>query len=360
MRSSFKSSSEKCWREGRCKLGICVLAACLAANACDSSQKNTAPSSAPGADAGPGSPNNTLSPELAARVLARVGDTKITLGDFAAILSRMDQFERLRYQSPDRRKLLLDEIIKVELLAQEAKRRGLDKDPEVELRFRQALRDELKRDLLKTVPKPEEIPLTEVQAYYAAHRAEYADPERRRLSHIELATQAKAEEVLRQALKATPEKWGALVLEFSLDKKTASESEPPELRGDLGIVSRPGEKDSAASVPDALKHAVFEIGELGGVLPKVVSAGGHFHIVRLTGKTEARSRSLAEAERTIRVALVQERIKEKEATFEAELRKRYPVKIDAEELAALKLRVESKANAPTGTAATNSAPKATP
>jgi peptidyl-prolyl cis-trans isomerase C len=58
-----------------------------------------------------------LTPELAARVLAKVGNHEITLGEYAATLERMDQFQRLRYQSPERRKQLLDELVDLELLA---------------------------------------------------------------------------------------------------------------------------------------------------------------------------------------------------------------------------------------------------
>ena len=56
-------------------------------------------------------PRLALSPEQATRTLAKVGDRVITLGDFAATLERMDQFDRLRYQTKERRKELLDEII---------------------------------------------------------------------------------------------------------------------------------------------------------------------------------------------------------------------------------------------------------
>jgi hypothetical protein len=59
-------------------------------------------------------------------VLAKVGEKPITLGDYARTLARMDEFERLRYQTPERQAELLDEIVNAELLAQEAERRGLD------------------------------------------------------------------------------------------------------------------------------------------------------------------------------------------------------------------------------------------
>jgi hypothetical protein len=73
---------------------------------------------------------------------------------------------------------------------------------------------------------------------------------------------------------------------------------------------------------------VFGIEKLGGVFAEPVAEGARFHIVRMTGRTEARDRSLAEADRAIRVAILQERIKQSEEKLERELRGRYPVKID--------------------------------
>ncbi|HEX6275195.1 MAG TPA: hypothetical protein VFZ53_19280, partial [Polyangiaceae bacterium] len=92
---------------------------------------------APVASASASPAKKKLSPEMAKKTLAKVGDRVITLGEFEATLERMDPFERMRYQSQDRRKRLLDEMIEVELLAGEARRRGLDKLPETEERRRQ-------------------------------------------------------------------------------------------------------------------------------------------------------------------------------------------------------------------------------
>ena len=52
-----------------------------------------------------------LNPRDAAAVLARVGDRTITLGDFAAVLDNMDQFQRLKYQTTKGRQALLEEMI---------------------------------------------------------------------------------------------------------------------------------------------------------------------------------------------------------------------------------------------------------
>jgi len=279
-------------------------------------------------------PPAQLSPELARQVLAKVGDREITLGEYAETLERMDPFERLRYQSPERRKSLLNEIIQVELLAEEAKRRGLDKRPETQERLRQMLRDELLRDVRRNVPAPADIPNAEVRAYFDTHHDEFKEPERRRVAHLRLASEAQAKAVLQKALSASAADWGKLVSDLSLDKPPKSQGPTPtELAGDLGIVGPPGHPRGAnPHVPEALRAAVFGIDKVGGVLDQVVAEGGHFHVVRMTGRTEARDRSFQDAERTIRVALVQERIRAREAELDQELKQRYPVSVDDEAL----------------------------
>src|SRR6187431_3234078 len=159
------------------------------------------PKQAPGPDgSASAAPAGKLTPELARQVLAKVGEREITLGDYAETLERMDPFERLRYQSPDRRKQLLNEIIQVELLAEEAKRRGLDKQPETQERVRQMLKDELLRDMRQSVPDPADIPEAEVHAYFDSHHDEFKEPERRRVAHLLLASEAQAKAALQKAL----------------------------------------------------------------------------------------------------------------------------------------------------------------
>lgn len=280
-----------------------------------------------------------ITPELAQRVLAKVGDRQITLGDFAATLERMDPFERLRYQSADRRKQLLDELIDLELLAAEARRRGLDKQPETQERVRQMLREELLAQVRATAPSPNDISEADARKYYDEHRADFREPERRRVAHIALGSETEAKQVLEKALTASPAEWGKLVAEKSRDNQTKpSESLPPELAGDLGIVGPPGHpRGENPRVPEPLRAAVFEIEKVGGVLSRPIAAGGSFHVVRMTGKTDARDRTFADADRSIRVALVQEKIRAREQELEAELKKKYPITIDEQQLAKIPL-----------------------
>jgi peptidyl-prolyl cis-trans isomerase C len=291
-----------------------------------------------------------LSAELASQTLAKVGDRTITLGEYAAVLQRMDQFERLRYQSAERRRLLLDEIIRVELLAAEATRRGLDKDPQTIERIRQVLRDELLIRVRAGLPGAAEIPEGEVRAYYEQHRDEFLEPERRRVAAIVLDSEAQAERVLVAATRASPAEWGRLVRQHSLPSSSpAVASQPLELAGDLGIVSRvESGRDAAGRVPEPVRQAVFEIDRVGGVHGQVVRAAGKFYIVRLIGKTEARVRSFADAQRSIRVSLVQQRIRAAEDELQAELRQRFPVRVDDVALAQIRVPSANKGGGASG------------
>src|SRR6478735_2284124 len=210
----------------------------MGALACQSKSGTSAGASA---SASAAAPPAGLTPELAARVLAKVGDHEITLGEYAATLERMDPFERLRYQSADRRKVLLDELIDLELLADEARRRGLDQQPETQERVRQLLRDELLAKTRQSLPAADEISEADARRYYDEHRDDFREPERRRVAHIALASEAEAKAVLEKALGASPADWGKLVADKSRDTRNKpSATLPPELAGDLGIVGPPG------------------------------------------------------------------------------------------------------------------------
>ena len=291
-----------------------------------------------GEDAGDHAQPKSLTPEQAKQVLARVGDKTITLGDYVAALEHMDQFDRLRYQSTERRKELLDEMINVELLAQEATAKGYDKDPLAQQELRAILRDAMLAEARKGVPAPAEISESEVRAWFDAHRADYKDPERRRVSVIVLKDEATAKATLDAAKKATPGSgFGELVKAKSIDPH-ARDNVPIDLAGDLGIVSPPGDvRGENVRVPEPVRVAVFAIADVGAIHGEVVSHAGKFYVVRLTQKLPPHERSYEEAERTIRVKLAQDKLRAKEEALIADLRKGMKVEVDEAAVATVKV-----------------------
>lgn len=313
---------------------VWILSAALLACDDDSSEGPAASPTVP-----PGAPP----PELAHRVLAKVGERTITLGDYAEALSRMDRFERLRYQTKERRKQLLEEMIHVELLAREAERRGLAEEPETQLEIRHLYREELLRRLRDAQPGLDELPTSEVKAYYDANPDQFADPERRRVAVIAVRSAARAKELLKQARDADAQAWGRLVREHSghsgeRPRGGSDVARPPlELAGDLGLVSAPGQERGAnPEVPEAVRGAVFQIAKPGEVAAEPAHEAGWYYVVRLVNITPARARSFSEAEATIRARLLRERILQAERELVKKLREDVPVRVNEAALEKLK------------------------
>src|SRR5690606_26343686 len=122
----------------------------------------------------------------------------------------------------------------LELLAEEARRRGLDKKPEVQEAIRQTLEEAYLAKARLALPAPAEIPAAEVKAYYDEHRDAFVEPERRRVSAIVMTNRAEAEKVLEEAKKASGEAWGELYHRHSLDRPAERNLRAPaDLAGDL-------------------------------------------------------------------------------------------------------------------------------
>jgi len=308
-----------------------ALCALLALGACNERALQT------GSDAGatPGG----LTPEQAAAVVVRVGDKVITLGDFAATLERLNQYDRLKYVTSDQRRKLLDEIVNDELLAQEARRRGLDKQEQVQAELQQILRDAMLEKIAEAAPYSA-ITNDEVRDYYDKHKDRFEEPERRRVSAIVLSSKTDAEKVLAEAkqLKSDAE-WGELFYKHSITAPSKRDpAEPADLAGSLDIVGPPGDaRGASGKVPEAVRKAVFAVTDVGQVYDELVDADGKLYVVRLTGRTTGHSRSLSEADRSIRLLLATEKRKQREVETVAELRKKFGVQIDEKALGEVRM-----------------------
>src|SRR5207253_11059673 len=133
----------------------------------------------------------------------------------------------------------------------------------------------------------------ELRQYYDQHRAEYTLPERVKAQHILFKTQEKtpeeiekikekARQVLERAKKG--EDFGSLAKQFSEDT-TASAG------GDLGDFGR------GQMVPE-FERVAFSLGV--GAISDLVQSQFGIHIIKVTGKQEARERPFEELKEAIR------------------------------------------------------------
>lgn len=237
-----------------------------------------------------------------AKLVARVGDARITVGDVEDAINQQSPFLRVRYRDPVALREFVENMVRFELLARAAERANMDEDPEVRRAANQnAVQQLIRRDFDERIT-PESIPEEEVRAFYEAHPEEFSREELRRASHIQVASRDEAARLASRAREGDARTFRELAREHSLDPET-------RLRGgDLRYFNAEGRSRNTADpqVHEALARAAFALREVGDVSDPV-QVGERWSIVKLTGTRPADHRTYEQAAPSIRLRLWRER-----------------------------------------------------
>jgi len=277
---------------------------------------------------------NGLTKEQAAEPIAKIGDTTITVGEFAERLSSQSPYLRARYSSPERKREFLDNMVRFELLAIEAQKRGLDKEAEVDRVKRQMMVQQMMTELFdEKGVKLSDIPDADIEAYYAAHKAEFNKPEQRRASHILCKTKPECEGVLAKLKAGKADDMEAF---RKLADQHNTDAETKERQGDLRFFSQePAEGETVP--PKPVRDAVWTLAKNGELFDGVVQSDQGFHVVKRTGERPALARTLEDARRLIQNRLWREKREAAIEAFVADLRKKADVKENMDVLAQVKV-----------------------
>ncbi|MBI2895414.1 MAG: peptidyl-prolyl cis-trans isomerase [Deltaproteobacteria bacterium] len=275
-----------------------------------------------------------LSPEDARKVLAKIDGTTITLGEFSDRINQQSPYLRSRYNSPERRREFLDNLIRFELLAQEAERRGYGNDAEVQRTLKQVMIQRLMKQDFEDRTKVEDVSETDMRKYYDEHRDEYHKPEQVRASVILVKDRAKADRLLRDILA----KSGDARFFRQTAQESSEDAETKTRGGDLRYFSRPNERrDDEPPVAAEVASSAFGLKNVGDVHSELVKSGAGWNIVKLTGKRKALDRTFDEVRRTIQNRLWRERRQTEIERFVDDLRKQANVRIHEDVLGQVRL-----------------------
>lgn len=158
--------------------------------------------------------------------LANVNGKSITTEDLQKILDEMPPQERTQYDSLESRADLLENLITRELLFQEGKRQGLEKEKEIISQIEDAKRDILVNAVVEKIRKTR-LGEQEMRLYYEEHRDDFREI---RASHILVETEKEAKD-LRKKLDAGSD-FGELARKHSIDSNSGQQG------GDLGYFTR--------------------------------------------------------------------------------------------------------------------------
>jgi peptidyl-prolyl cis-trans isomerase C len=256
------------------------------------------------------------------RVVASIGKINITVADFIERVKNLP----LKYQEfvKKRKQEFLEELVNDNLLYQEAIRKGLNNDREVQRVIEEAKKKILIAKLLKDqVDDSIKITDEDVKQYYDEHHEKYMTPEIMRVSHILVPTKEEAEKILAEINQGSG---------FE-DVARAKSVDPTAQRGgDVGYFPKGQLMPEFEAGCDNLK-----VGDISGVVKTKLG----YHIIKLTDRRKPELRPIEQVKENIKAEL---RTVKRQSIFNElieKLRKETPVKIDEK---ALSEAIESSVN----------------
>ena len=257
--------------------------------------------------------------------LAKVGNVKIMQADLEREMKNLPVFAQKMFEGSDGKEKFLGELIKKELLYQDALKKGLDKDAEYLKRVEDFRKITLIGVLLeKEMESKAKVSDQEVKDYYEKHKEDFAVG-RIRASHILVKTEEDARNILERLKKG--EDFAKIAKKSSIDPGSAKNG------GDLGFFS------AGQMVPEfeavAVKLKQGEISE-----PLKTKFG--YHIIKVTDKKIGKSVEFEKVKNYISQRLSAEKQKGFFDSYIEELKKKYTVEINKEAVSKLSVGEEEK------------------
>ena len=270
------------------------------------------------------------------RVLARIGEDVITVGEFKHELEVRNDRRPGYYASAERRADLLEEMIEWRVLLAEARAAGVTEDPEFRRLVERMTVQRLRQQRMESELAESRISDADVEAYYKEHIDTFTRPERRRVAMLRVDRPAEAEgaeqaririEEARQAAEALPAEtthFGEVAVEYSDDRSSRYQG------GVVGWLVDQSEQRYRWD-PEVIE-AAFSLEETGEISPVVTTASGYY-ILRLAELEPERVTPLDQVADGIRHRINRERAKRFENDFVDRIRQSHPVEIDDQRLA---------------------------
>ena len=249
--------------------------------------------------------------------IAKVGSEVITQEDVNRELKGLPPQIQNMFSGPDGAEKFADELVKREMLSQEAKKKGFENDAEYKKKVEEFKKLTLISLLLqKEVEEKAKVTDKDVKDYYEAHKAELTTNNQVRASHILVKNEEEAKKILEQVKKGAD--FAKIAKEKSVDAGSAKNG------GDLGFFSR------GQMVPE-FENAAFALkqGEVGG--PVKTQFG--YHIIKVTGKKEGKIVEFEKVKDLLTQKVTAEKQKQVFDSYMNELKKSYKVEINKDALA---------------------------
>lgn len=243
------------------------------------------------------------------KAVAMVNGEAITVRDLDQRMARSNPSYRAALGNDRRR--FLEDLVMEKILLQEARRRNLDRDSEVQTLLREARRQILVGRLLERIREEAKAQISdqEILQFYQANQNRFTEPQTLRASHILAADEKTAKIALERVKKG--ESFAKVAQELSID--------PTKTKGgDIGPFTKGQIIPEFEEACEKLKPRE---------LSPVVKTSLGYHVILLTERQPARIQSLEEVRDQIKRQLVAQQQQHQVEAVMQDLRARAQVKI---------------------------------
>ena len=229
--------------------------------------------------------------EMGGDELARVNEVSISIQDFNRMADRQPLEAKMRLLTEKaQRDFFENYVISRELLLQEAKKKGIDKNPEMRLKIEDLRRAMIIDALLDEMLRGKnEVSEPEILEYYEKNANRFTEPKEVKIRQIVVSSETALKEVMKKL--AAGERFETL----------AATHNPDQLRGEggsLGYIRR----GQLAPVFAPFEETAFSLKNKGDISDVVRSPHG-YHLIQLEDKRGSTLRPLGQVKDTIRAFL---------------------------------------------------------
>lgn len=248
-------------------------------------------------------------PKKSGPAVARGDGVVITVDEFKARLKEQSPIIRSRFQTLERKKEFLDGLVRFEVLAAEAERKGLADDPDIQNAVRKLMVQKLVQRYFQEGGSAKDIPENELRDYFEKNKAEYFRPARVRLAAISFlaapgtpqrAAKAGAARKALGDIKAQSDKnplaFGQLAQKYSEDEASKA------IGGDLGFKSM---EELTRAYGEPFAKAVFA--QKDGTISGVLESSQGYHVVRVAGRQDELNRPFEQVKEQLASRMFRER-----------------------------------------------------
>jgi peptidyl-prolyl cis-trans isomerase C len=251
-------------------------------------------------------------------VVATYSGKKLTSADVLEEIERLPGPSRAYLSAPDRKRQFVENLILNDLLFEEGKKQGYDKDPDIDRQVADMRKRLVVQKLMRELQKPPEITDEQAKQYYDDNPTLYSTTQIK-ASHILVKDEETAKEI-RAQLEKDPSKFAELAKEKSTDRTSGARG------GDLGKFAQ------GRMVPEFEKVAfALKVDELS----QPVKTQYGWHIILVTEREEGERKPFDQVKEQIRATMRNKALQDNMQTRFDALKKDADLQIDETVLAGI-------------------------